>query len=70
MSGTNINPMAKKKSTSKRRLVKRKAQTGSSNRRYDVMHIALPPGTRVSMSGRTYTETRANRSDRSHKKRI
>lgn len=62
--------MAKKKSTSKRRLVKRLPQTGSSNRRTDVMQIALPPGVRVSINGRRYTETRANRSDRSRKKRI
>lgn len=40
-----------------------KRQTGSSNRMYDLRQGALPPGLRVSKSGRLYTERRRNRSD-------
>lgn len=36
----------------------------------DQMLVALPPGRRVSASGRTYYERRANRSDRSRNHRL
>ena len=39
-------------------------QTGSSNELYDEARNAMPPGKRRSASGKTYTETRKNRSDR------
>lgn len=38
-------------------------QTGTSNKRYDIMRKAKTPGKRRSASGRTYTERRKNRSD-------
>jgi hypothetical protein len=45
------------------RTVKRMKQTGTSNRRYDRHVQAMPPGRRVSRTGRKYTERRRNRSD-------
>lgn len=45
-------------------------QTGSSNRARDKQRKALPPGKRVSKSGRTYTERRKNHSDARPKYRL
>lgn len=44
-----------------------KKQTGvdSSNKELDKQRTALKPGLRISKNGNLYTETRANRSDRS-----
>lgn len=42
---------------------KKYKQTGTSNRRADSQRKAKRPGKRKSTSGRTYTETRKNRSD-------
>lgn len=56
----------KKKTPAKRKSVikKRKIhQTGTSKKRFDVMHKALPPGKRKSKAGRVYYEYRKNRSD-------
>lgn len=39
-------------------------QRGRSVKRYDRRHRALKPGKRKSRTGRTYYETRKNRSDR------
>jgi hypothetical protein len=39
-------------------------QTGSSNKLYDAARKAMPPGKRTSASGKTYTETRKNRTDK------
>jgi len=39
-------------------------QTGKSNLKRDRARKAMQPGKRRSASGRTYTETRKNRSDR------
>ena len=41
-----------------------KRQTGNSNLKKDKKRIALKPGKRVSKSGKTYFEYRANRSDK------
>lgn len=38
-------------------------QTGTSNKRFDKLKQALPPGKRRSKTGRVYYERRANRSD-------
>jgi hypothetical protein len=62
----------KKAATNKATPVKRKSattkkaakQTGTSNRIYDVLIQAKKPGKRVSKSGKTYYESRANRSDK------
>lgn len=54
---------AARKTASKRRVLKVRTQTGSSNRRADSARQALKPGRRVSRTGRTYTERRRNRSD-------
>ena len=48
----------------KRKVLERLPQRGSSVRSVDRKRRALPPGRRVSASGRVYTETRANRSDK------
>lgn len=45
-------------------------QTGSSNKARDKQRKALPPGKRVSKSGRTYTERRKNHSDARPKYRL
>lgn len=57
---------ATKKSVSKRKpkVVKVLKQHGTSARAYDKRHQALPAGRRISKSGRPYTETRSNRSDK------
>lgn len=57
---------ATKKAVSKRKpkVVKVLKQHGTSARAYDKRHQALPAGRRISKSGRAYTETRSNRSDK------
>jgi hypothetical protein len=57
---------ATKKVVSKRKpkVVKVLKQHGTSARAYDKRHQALPAGRRISKSGRAYTETRSNRSDK------
>lgn len=57
---------ATKKTVSKRKpkVVKVLKQHGTSARAYDKRHQALPAGRRISKSGRPYTETRSNRSDK------
>jgi hypothetical protein len=57
---------ATKKTVSKRKpkVVKVLKQHGTSARAYDKRHQALPAGRRISKSGRAYTETRSNRSDK------
>ena len=39
-------------------------QTGSSNKEKDSSRKALSPGKRISKSGKTYWESRTNRSDK------
>ena len=46
------------------RVTKRLPQRGRSNKRVDRRFSALKPGRRVSKTGKRYTETRANRSDK------
>jgi uncharacterized protein YsxB (DUF464 family) len=57
---------ATKKTVSKRKpkIVKVLKQHGTSAKAYDKRHQALPAGRRISKSGRPYTETRSNRSDK------
>ena len=57
---------ATKKAVSKRKpkVVKVLKQHGTSARAYDKRHQALQAGRRISKSGRAYTETRSNRSDK------
>jgi hypothetical protein len=57
---------ATKKAVSKRKpkVVKVLKQRGTSARAYDKRHQALPAGRRISKTGRRYTETRSNRSDK------
>jgi hypothetical protein len=57
---------ATKKAVSKRKpkVVKVLKQHGTSARAYDKRHQALPAGRRISKTGRRYTETRSNRSDK------
>ena len=57
---------ATKKTVSKRKpkIVKVLKQHGTSSKAYDKRHQALPAGRRISKSGRAYTETRSNRSDK------
>ncbi len=57
---------ATKKAVSKRKpkVVKVLKQHGTSAKAYDKRHQALPAGRRISKSGRPYTETRSNRSDK------
>jgi hypothetical protein len=64
--------VTKKKTTRSRARVLSvsKRQTGRSNKRIDKKRTALPPGRRVSRRGKKYTETRANRSDRSARLRL
>jgi len=38
-------------------------QLGKTNKRVDSRRIALPPGKRISKSGKIYFESRKNRSD-------
>jgi hypothetical protein len=54
--------VAPKKVVAKKKVVKQK---GTSNKKYDKMRQALPPGVRISkVTGRPYKEVRANRSDK------
>lgn len=46
------------------KLLKSLPQRGTSNERKDKKIKALVPGRRVAASGRVYTETRKNRSDK------
>jgi hypothetical protein len=57
---------ATKKAVSKRKpkVVKVLKQRGTSAKAYDKRHQALQAGRRISKSGRPYTETRSNRSDK------
>lgn len=57
---------ATKKTVSKRKpkIIKVLKQHGTSAREYDKRHQALPAGRRISKSGRPYTETRSNRSNK------
>jgi hypothetical protein len=57
---------ATKKVVSKRKpkVIKVLKQHGTSARAYDKRHQALQAGRRISKSGRPYTETRSNRSDK------
>jgi len=57
---------ATKKAVSKRKpkVVKVLKQRGKSVKAYDKRHQALPAGRRISKTGRSYTETRSNRSDK------
>lgn len=56
---------AKKKAAIKKSVPKKPVkQTGSSNKKRDKMIQAKPPGLRKSSSGKVYTETRRNRSDK------
>ncbi len=43
-------------------------QTGTSNKKRDIVRKALAPGKRISKNGNTYWESRANRSDKPGKK--
>lgn len=63
-------PQAKKKTGTKRpRTIKvSRTQTGSTTRVVDKKPGALPPGRRISKSGKKYTERRRNRSDKSKEK--
>jgi hypothetical protein len=56
--------------TSRRKLIKKLWQTGKTNLESDAKRAALPPGRRISASGKKYTETRRNRSDLSRKNKI
>ena len=63
--------MATRKTASKRRLIKRsKTQTGKTTIKIDRKRKALAPGKRRSATGKTYTETRRNRSDKNRKKKL
>ena len=54
--------VAKKTALAKSKVVKQK---GTSNKKYDKMRQALPPGIRISKAtGKPYKEVRANRSDK------
>jgi len=44
--------------------VSKSPMKGKSNTKRDRQRQALPPGKRISSSGRRYTETRKNRADR------
>jgi hypothetical protein len=60
-----------KRKTSKRRLLRRsKTQTGKTNLKVDRKRKALAPGKRRSATGKTYTETRRNRSDKNRRKKL
>jgi len=49
---------------------KKKKQTVTSNKALDKLRKAKPIGKRTSFTGKVYTETRANRSDKDVRKRI
>lgn len=48
-----------------RKIIKTLAQRGKSNKYYDERRKAQLPGKRISKNGKTYWETRKNRSDES-----
>ena len=54
---------AKKKVTAAKKTYVKLVQTGSSSKKADAKRKALKPGKRVSASGKTYYEYRANRTD-------
>lgn len=54
---------AAKKKPVKRKTMAAEYQTGKSNATYDIRRSAKKPGKRISATGRTYYERRANRSD-------
>jgi hypothetical protein len=54
----------KKSATKKTTTTKKKKQTGSSNKIFDLRKQALKPGKRTTSWGTTYYESRANRSDK------
>lgn len=54
----------------RRKLIKKLWQTGKTNLESDAKRAALPPGRRISASGKKYTETRRNRSDLNRKTKI
>jgi hypothetical protein len=69
--GVSKKKKATKKAATKKTVAKRKPkvvkvlkQHGTSAKAYDKRHQALPAGRRISKSGRAYTETRSNRSDK------
>lgn len=43
---------------------------GKSNKAWDIRYSAMKPGKRTSESGKTYYETRTNRTDVKPKKRL
>ncbi len=47
----------------KKSLTRRDTQTGQSNLKRDKARKAMPPGKRISKTGKTYYEARKNRSD-------
>jgi len=55
---TKFNPMSEAKTV---RVLK---QVGKSNLQWDEPRRALPPGKRISRTGKIYWETRRNRSDK------
>ena len=55
--------VAKKKVTAVKKTYVKLVQTGSSSKKADAKRTALKPGKRLSASGSTYYEYRANRSD-------
>jgi hypothetical protein len=57
-----------RKRRSKARHIKTLPQTGRSNTRADRKRRAKKPGVRISRTGRRYTETRKNRSDKKGKR--
>ena len=69
--GVSKKKKATKKAATKKTVAKRKTkivkvlkQHGTSAKAYDKRHQALPAGRRISKSGKPYTETRSNRSDK------
>lgn len=60
--------MAKKKEIKKPQIIyaKDKKQKGSSNKFFDRLYSALPPGKRKSKSGNVYYEYRKNRTDKTN----
>ena len=51
-------------------MVKTYKQTGKTDKKADKQRTAKKPGWRKSKSGKKYFEARANRSDKSKKKRL
>ena len=45
-------------------------QTGKTNLMIDKTRTAMQPGKRISRTGKTYWESRANRSDKSFSKKV